>query len=49
MSEDAAFKKEVQNRKKEFEDKKIELISRLCIDESENPELKEEKVVDKAK
>ncbi|HLR91951.1 MAG TPA: hypothetical protein VK048_02740 [Atopostipes sp.] len=33
MSEEAKFKKELQNRKKEFEGKKVELISRLCSDE----------------
>lgn len=30
MSDGAKFKKEVQTRKKKFEGKKVELISRLC-------------------
>lgn len=33
MTEEAKYKKEVQNRKKEFEHKKIELISKLCGEE----------------
>lgn len=39
MSEDAKYKKEIEIRKKEFQDKKIELISRLC---AENPSDKKE-------
>lgn len=43
MTEEAKFKKEVQSRKKEFEDKKIELISRLCTEEDEVPDRKKQK------
>ena len=34
MSDQAKFNKEIQDRKKEFQDKKIELISRLCAEET---------------
>ena len=33
MTEEANYKKEVQSRKKEFESKKVALISRLCVDD----------------
>ena len=32
MTEEAKYKKEIQNRKKEFDNKKVELISKLCVD-----------------
>lgn len=38
MSESNQFKKEVQMRKKEFEGKKVELISRLCSEGSKKTE-----------
>lgn len=34
MSDQAKFNKEIQDRKKAFQDKKIELISRLCAEET---------------
>ncbi len=40
MSEEAKFKKEVQDRKKEYAGKKIELISRLCSEEASKKERK---------
>lgn len=33
MTNDTQFKKEVRVRKKDYEEKKIELISRLCAEE----------------
>lgn len=33
MTEEAKYKKEIQNRKKQFDNKKVELISKLCVDE----------------
>lgn len=36
MSEEAKYNKTVQNRKKEFQDKKVELISQLCAEERTN-------------
>ena len=39
MTDDTQFKKEVQDRKKDYQDKKVELISRLCAeDESDKKE-----------
>lgn len=45
MTDEAQFKKEVKDRKKEFEEKKVELISRLCADEAETQN-KERQTVD---
>ena len=40
MTNDTQFKKEVQGRKKDYQEKKVELISRLCtentLDEKKN-------------
>lgn len=44
MTEEAQFKKEVEDRKKEFQDKKVELISRLCADETETKNNKKQTV-----
>ncbi|HLR88376.1 MAG TPA: hypothetical protein VK042_01475 [Atopostipes sp.] len=46
MSEEAKFRKEIQGRKKEFEGKKVELISRLC---SEEPTKKDKKSLTKTR
>ena len=43
MSEEAKFRKEVQGRKKEYAGKKIELISRLCSEETPKKENKDVK------
>ncbi len=43
MSDQAKFNKEVQDRKKEFQDKKIELISRLCAEEATEEKQKTKK------
>lgn len=32
MTNETQFKKEVQNRKRDYQDKKVELISRLCAE-----------------
>lgn len=32
MTNDTQFKKEVQDRKKNYQEKKVELISRLCAE-----------------
>lgn len=32
MTNDTQFKKEVQDRKKDYQDKRVELISRLCAE-----------------
>ena len=42
MSDQAKFNKAIQDRKKECQDKKIELISRLCAEEAmeEKPKIK---------
>lgn len=34
MSKETQFKKEVQDRKRNYQDKKIELISRLCAEKT---------------
>ncbi len=36
MSEEANYKKEVRNRKKMYQDKKLELISQLCTEEGKD-------------
>lgn len=41
MSDDAKFKKEVQDRKKEMQGKKVELISRLCAEEAADEKQKQ--------
>lgn len=41
MSGNAKFKKEIQGRKKEFQNKKVELISRLCSSESKEIQRKQ--------
>lgn len=42
MTEAASYKKEVRNRKKELESKKVQLISKLCGDEE--PQKREKKL-----
>lgn len=44
MSDDAKFKKEVQDRKKEIQGKKVELISRLCAEEAADDKPKQKQV-----
>lgn len=34
MPDEKQFKKEVQNHKKDYQNKKVELISRLCNEEN---------------
>lgn len=36
MTNDTQFKKEVQDRKKDYQEKKVELISRLCSETTPN-------------
>lgn len=47
MAEEARLKKEIQERKREFQDKKVDLISRLCA--GETPSDKEKDPADKQK
>jgi hypothetical protein len=44
MSDQAKFNKEIQDRKKAFQDKKIELISRLCAEETTEERQKQRSV-----
>ncbi len=44
MTTDTQFKKEIQDRKKDYEEKKVELISRLC---AEKPEDRKERKLEK--
>lgn len=44
MTDDAKFKKEIQNHKKEHQEKKVELISRLCAEEITKKDRKKQRI-----